>query len=87
MKARKKNLARTSTFEIVVEGSRVHVKATPYLLNNETRFRVSYNDSPVHIFSYNPEIGSMRLIEENKAEMPAPIERAIIHTLTHQAAA
>ena len=87
MKARKKNSAKTATFEMVVNGSRIHVKATPYLLNNETRFRVSYNDSPVHIFSYNPERGSLRLIAENKAVMPAPIERAIVQTLTHQVAA
>ena len=46
----------TETFEIVKANRPWTIKATRYLLNKETRFRVSVNDSPVHIFSWDDDL-------------------------------
>ena len=87
MKSRKKNMTATAHFDIIVNGSDLHVQATSFIHNEETKFRVSYNGSPVHIFSYNPSVGSLQLVRDRKTVMTPAVEQAIIQTLMGRNAA
>ena len=81
MNKRSRNRARTESFDLIVNGQALEVNATPYLINGaETRFRVSYNDSPVYIFAQNPQTHQIVPIEDNDP-MPAPVVRAIADKL------
>ena len=59
---------RTEQFEIVLEGRPVAIKASRYQThNNEIRFRVSINDSPVYIFAYDEELNKAVAIDQGSA--------------------
>ena len=59
---------RTEKFEIVLEGKPVAVKASRYQThNNEIRFRVSINDSPVYIFAYDQDLNKAVAIDQSSA--------------------
>lgn len=73
--------ARTQTFELLVDGTPYVVKATPYSFNDETRFRVSYNESPVHIFLWDSSVGRLTVIGDQAATMPDNLEVAIARKL------
>jgi hypothetical protein len=78
---RTRNKARTENFELVIDGGAVEVKATPYLVNGEvTRFRVSYNESPVYIFAVDEHNHRASMID-GKDKMPQNIEIAIANKL------
>jgi hypothetical protein len=77
---RTRNKAKTIYFDISLNGDLVPVQATPYLSNkNETRFRVSYNGSPVIIFSWNSELNKM--IKSDTAHIPSSVEKEIVNEL------
>ena len=77
MKKRSRNKARTANFELKINGKTLEVSATPYLVNGEeTRFRVSYNESPVFIFGLDPVKKHVSVIDSHEA-MPESIESAI----------
>ena len=78
---RTRNKARTENFELMINGGAVEVKATPYLVNGEeTRFRVSYNESPVYIFAIDGHNRQVAVIE-GKDKMPESIKTAIANKL------
>jgi hypothetical protein len=59
---------RTEKFEVVLEGKPVAVKASRYQThNNEIRFRVSINDSPVYIFAYDEDLNKAVAIDQSSA--------------------
>lgn len=59
---------RTEKFEIVLEGKPVLIKASRYEThNNEIRFRVSINDSPVYIFAYDEDLNKAVAIDQSSA--------------------
>ena len=59
---------RTEKFEIVLEGKPVAIKASRYQThNNEIRFRVSINGSPVYIFAYDEELDKAVAIDQSSA--------------------
>jgi len=59
---------RTEKFEIVLEGKPVAIKASRYQThNNEIRFRVSINDSPVYIFAYDEDLNKAVAIDQSSA--------------------
>ncbi len=81
---------KTEVFEVTVEGKAVVVKATPYQINTgETRFRVSINDSPVHIFAWDNNRQRLADIESGHAanKIPAQIEAAISEQINNRLAA
>lgn len=81
MKKRSRNKARTESFDLIVNGQALAVNATPYLINGvETRFRVSYNDSPVYIFAQDSETHRVMPLE-GSFSMPVPVVRAIAERL------
>jgi hypothetical protein len=58
----------TQKFDIVIDGRPVFVKASKYQThNNETRFRVSINDSPVYIFAYDEDLNKAVAIDKSLA--------------------
>lgn len=81
---------RTEIFEVTIDGKPLVVKATPYqTLSTETRFRVSINDSPVHIFGWDKDLNRLTAIESSSAagNVPDKIEEAIGRQLYQRIAA
>lgn len=87
VRARKVKNAPTETFELNVDNKPVEVKATPYVLNDETRFRVSYNGSPVYIFGWDSSLRRLIAISGGSENIPDHIEEAIAHQLQSRMAA
>ncbi len=72
----------TLSFEMSVNNRQYIVKATPFTTaTGETRFRISYNDSPVHIFGWDENLDRVTEIEEVSDLLPPVIETAIAHEL------
>ena len=71
---------RTEKFDLVIDNHRVTVKATPFTLpTNETRYRVSVNESPVFIYAWNEDQQRYAVLESGKAagHIPEQINEAI----------
>ena len=81
---------RTEVFQLTIDGNPLVVKATPYQTHTtETRFRVSINNSPVHIFGWDKDLNRLTAIDHANAtgEMPRKIDEAIGRELYHLVAA
>lgn len=72
---------QTETFQLLVDGVPYIVKTIPYDFNGEVRFRVSYNDGPEHIFTWNSELGRVAAIDDESSIMPDSLEQAISEKL------
>lgn len=76
----KKNATRTETFELVINGTPMLVKATSFLTYTmETQYRVSINGGPVYIFGWNPELKRIAAIGRGSAvgNISSSVEDAI----------
>lgn len=69
------------SFEILVDSVPYFVKATPFEFNTETRFRVSYNGSDEHIFTWDSSLGRLTAIDDEAGVIPDNLERAIAQKL------
>jgi hypothetical protein len=69
------------SFTLVVDDVPVEVTTVPYEFNSETRFRVSYNNSPEVIFTWDSELGRLRAITDEASTMPDAVEVAIAEKL------
>lgn len=81
---------RTEIFELTVDGKPLVVRATPYqTLATETRFRVSVNDSPVHIFGWDKDLNRLTAIDSSQAanDINDKIDEAIGRQLYQRIAA
>ena len=78
---------KTEFFELIVDGTPVEVTATPYTFNLETRFRVSVNGSPVHIFAWDKELKRLRAIDNASIEIPDNVDEAVGKKLQRRLAA
>ncbi|RFM26789.1 hypothetical protein DXN05_17515 [Deminuibacter soli] len=70
----------------MIDGNKTTVKATAFKTpSNDARFRVSINESPIHIFSFDEKLQRFTDIEAGaKAEpIPATIEKAVGEQLYH----
>ena len=72
---------QSQTFELMVDGIPVMVRATPYEFNTETRFLVSYNGSDEYVFTWDPSLGRLTAIGDGSQEIPDAIEEAIAEKL------
>ncbi|MBO9635432.1 MAG: hypothetical protein J7578_20155 [Chitinophagaceae bacterium] len=80
----------TQTFDLVLEGQPVNVKATLYETHNtEARYRVSINGSPVYIFGWDSNKNCLAAIDSGNAAMAMPplVEAAIGQELYNKMAA
>ena len=81
---------RTEIFELTVDGKPLVVRATPFqTLSTETRFRVSVNDSPVHIFGWDKDLNRLTAIDSSQASvsMNQKVDEAIGRQLYQRVAA
>ncbi|MFT3825437.1 MAG: hypothetical protein QM731_16075 [Chitinophagaceae bacterium] len=81
---------KTEVFDVMVDGKAVTVKATPYQINTgETRFRVSINESPIHIFAWDDNRQRLADIASGNAanKIPAQVEAAISEQINSRLAA
>jgi hypothetical protein len=72
---------QSQTFELMVDGMPVMVKAKPYEFNTETRFLVSYNGSEEYVFTWDSSLGRLTAIGDGSADIPDAIEEAIAEKL------
>jgi hypothetical protein len=72
---------QSQTFELMVDGFPVMVKATPYEFNTETRFLVSFNGSEEYVFTWDSSLGRLTAIGDGSADIPDTIEEAIADRL------
>jgi len=72
---------QSQTFELMVDGIPVMVRATPYDFNTETRFLVSYNGSNEYVFTWDSSLGRLAAIGDGSEEIPDAIEEAIAEKL------
>ena len=70
-----------SNFEILVDSVPYMVKVTPFEFNAETRFKVQYNGSNEHIFTWDSSIGRLTAIDDDAATIPDNLEVAIAERL------
>lgn len=68
---------QTQKMEFLVDGMPYEVKATPFQFNDETRFRVSFNGSPIYIFVWDSELKRLTAIGDGTDTIPVNLEEAI----------
>jgi hypothetical protein len=86
----KRNITRTETFELMVDGAPMLVKATSFQTYTlETQYRVSVNGSPVYIFAWHPVLRRITAIQRGSGTglIPHRIEEAIGQHLSTRMAA
>lgn len=81
---KKSTSANEKTLNLVVDDVPYLVKTTPFSFNGETRFYVSVNDGPEHVFTWDAEVGQLRAIDDAAAELPDTLETAISQKLQSQ---
>lgn len=69
------------TFELLIDDVPYNVTAQPFTFNTETRFKVSYNGGPEHIFTWDSDLKRLRAIDDSAATMPDDLEIAIAQKL------
>lgn len=72
---------QSQTFELMVDGMPVMVKATPYDFNGETRFLVSYNGSEEFVFTWDSSLGRLAAIGDEAVDIPDAVEEVIAEKL------
>jgi hypothetical protein len=68
-------------FNILVDSVPYLVKATPFTFNGEIRYRVSFNGSPEHVFTWDSSLGQLRAIDDDSSTLPDNLEEAISEKL------
>jgi len=68
-------------FEILVDRTPYQVNVRPFEFNTETRFSVSYNGGPEHIFTWDSSIGRLAPIDDDASTIPDDLEVAIAERL------
>jgi hypothetical protein len=69
--------AEERTFDLLVDSVPYMVKAKPFRYNDEMRYRVSYNGSPEHVFTWDAEMSQLRAIDDEASLLPDNLEQAI----------
>ena len=65
------------TFQLLLNGVPYFIKAEPFRYNEETRFKVSYNGSDEHIFTWDAQLGRLSAIDDDAITIPDDLEAAI----------
>lgn len=65
------------SFELLLNGVPYFVKAVPFEFNTETRYRVKFNQSDEHIFTWDARLGRLAPIDDGAGTIPDDLEVAI----------
>jgi len=68
-------------FNILVDSVPYMIKALPFSFNGETHYRVSFNGSPEHVFTWDSSLGQLRAINDESSTIPDNLEIAISEKL------
>lgn len=74
---KKSNKTNGESFQLLVDGVPYFIKVIPFDFNGEVRFRVSYNDGPENIFTWDSSLGRVAAIDDDGAVIPDSVEQAI----------
>jgi len=69
------------SFDLLVDGVPYQIRSVPFLFNEELRFNISVNGNPMHVFTWDSELGNLRGIDDNAGSLPAGLEEAISEKL------
>ena len=70
-------VAGAESFQLLVDGVPYFIKVIPFDFNGEVRFRVSYNEGPENIFTWDSSLGRVAAIDDDGAVIPDSVEQAI----------
>src|SRR5678815_4304395 len=62
------------SFSILVDSVPYMVKAIPFSFNGETRYRISFNGSPEHVFTWDSSLSQLRAIDDDSSTLPDNLE-------------
>jgi len=68
-------------FNILVDRVPYLVRAAPFTFNGEKRYRVSFNGSSEHVFTWDSSLGQLRAINDDSSTLPDNLELAISEKL------
>lgn len=68
-------------FNILVDRVPYLVRAAPFSFNGEKRYRVSFNGSSEHVFTWDSSLGQLRAINDDSSTIPDSLELAISEKL------
>ena len=69
------------SFNILVDSVPYMVKAVPFSFNGDLRYRVSFNGSAEHVFTWDSSLGQLRAINDDSSTIPDNLEIAISEKL------
>jgi len=72
-------------FNVLVDSVPYLVRAIPFSFNGEIRYRVSFNGSPEHVFTWDSSVSQLRAIDAESATIPDNLEIAISKKLQSKA--
>lgn len=73
----KVEIMQGQSFQLLLNGVPYFVKAEPFQYNDETRFKVSYNNGDEHIFTWDAGLGRLSAIDDDAISIPDELEAAI----------
>lgn len=65
------------TFDLLLNRVPYVIKVVPFSFNTETRFKVSYNDSPEFVFAWDEEVEQYVALGDESATIPDDVEEAV----------
>lgn len=65
------------TYNLVVDKVPYLVRVTPFLFNDEKRFRISVNGDNGHVFAWDPDIVGLHALDDDASTLPDSLEKAI----------
>jgi hypothetical protein len=71
----------TRSFDLVVDKVPYHIDVKPMTFNEEKRFEIQVNGDDGHVFVWDPEVVSLRAIDDDAAVLPDGLEKAISDTM------
>src|SRR5688572_11401745 len=75
---------KEKTFNLLVDDVPYIVKARSFDFNGETRFYISVNGNPDHVFTWDSEVKRLRPIDDAASTIPDSLEEAISRELLHK---
>ncbi len=75
------NGANEKTFDLLVDKVPYHIKASPFLFNDEQRFYIQINDGKEHLFTWDSSVKRLRAIDDESGVIPDAVEQAISQKL------